>query len=106
VLLATRNTGAQWTQPGQRGGRILTDVFDLPLLRPKLLVEATSLGAAIAGGVGIGLYSGFDIAEDLVQVRSVEEPDPKRAQRYEELYQVFKQAYESLVNVYDRIAAL
>jgi xylulokinase len=35
--------------------QILADVLGLPIVLPELLAEATSLGAAIAGGVGVGL---------------------------------------------------
>jgi xylulokinase len=70
------------------------------------VVEATSLGAAIAGGVGIGLYRDFGAASGLVEVEPGEQPLPDRAARYEELYHVFRRTYESLVGVYDEIAAL
>jgi len=114
ILDAFRDQGAPITALRLIGGgarsalwrQILADVFNLPVLRPKLLVEATSLGAAIAGGVGVGLYPGYGIAGELVQVEAGEEPSPKNAARYEELYQVFKQTYESLVGIYDQIAAL
>ena len=86
--------------------QILADVFGLPVLRPRLLVEATSLGAAIAGGVGVGLYPDYSVAGDLVQVEPGEEPRPEVAARYSELYEVFQETYESLTGVYDRIAEI
>jgi xylulokinase len=86
--------------------QILADVFNLPILRPRLLVEATSLGAAIAGGIGVSLYPDYSIAEQLVQVEAGEEPRPESAARYEELYQVFKRTYDSLAGIYEDIAAL
>ena len=86
--------------------QILADVFNLPILRPRLLVEATSLGAAIAGGIGVSLYPDYSIAEQLVQVEAGEEPRPESAARYEELYQIFKRTYDSLAGIYEDIAAL
>jgi xylulokinase len=86
--------------------QILADVFDLPVLRPQLLAEATALGAAIAGGVGIGLYPDYTVAARLVHVEPGEEPRPQIAARYEELFQVFNETYASLVDIYDRIAEL
>ena len=113
ILDAFRDQGAPITALRLIGGgarsslwrQILADVFNLPVLRPKLLVEATALGAAIAGGVGVGLYSGYDVAGDLVQVEPDKVPRPAVATRYEELYQVFVQTYEALVPVFERIAA-
>jgi xylulokinase len=86
--------------------QILADVYDLPLLRPKLLVEATSLGAAIAGGVGVGLFPDYRVAGDLVRIEPGEEPRPRVSARYQELYAVFVETYRSLEGIYDRIAAL
>jgi len=86
--------------------QILADVFGLPLVRPHLLVEATSLGAAIAGGVGVGLYDGYGVAANLVRVEPGERPRPEAARRYQEIYGVFKETYQALVPVYDRLASL
>jgi xylulokinase len=86
--------------------QILADVFGLPTLRPRLLVEATALGAAIAGGVGVGIYPGYDVSAQLVRVEPGEEPQPVVSARYQELYEVFKDIYASLVETYDRIARL
>jgi len=114
ILDAFRDQGAELSALRLIGGgarsplwrQILADVFGLPVLRPRLLVEATSLGAAIAGGVGIGLYPGYHVAADLVRVTPGEEPDPTSRRRYEELYGIFRETYEALVGIYDRIAAL
>lgn len=94
---------------GARSGvwrQILADVLDHPLLRTELSVEATSLGAAVAGGVAVGLYEGYDVVENLVQVAPGELPDLDRAARYGELYEVFAQTYQVLEPIYERIAAL
>jgi len=84
--------------------QILADVLNLPLLLPTLLVEATSLGAAMAGGVGVGLYAGYEDAGQLVRVEPGEEPRPRIVSRYEDLYQVFQETYAGLVPVYERMA--
>jgi xylulokinase len=84
--------------------QILADVFALPLLRPRLLVEATSLGAAIAGGVGVGLFPGYEVAGRLVQVEPGEAPRPAAAARYRELYQLFQETYTALLPIYEGLA--
>lgn len=85
--------------------QILADALNLPLLRAHLSVEATSLGAAVAGGVGVGLFRGYDVVNELVTVQPGEEPDPQSSRRYEDLYPLFVDAYRSLAPLYDRIAA-
>ena len=113
ILDAFRDQGAPISALRLIGGgarsplwrQILADVFGLPVLQPKLLVEATSLGAAVAGGVGVGLYPDYGVAADLVHVDPGEGPQPAAAARYRELYPLFKETYAALVGVYDRIAA-
>ena len=85
---------------------ILADVLDVPLLRTGLVVEATALGAAIAGGVGISLYPGYEVAADLAPAYPGEEPDPATARRYKAQYAIFREAYDALAPVYERLAAL
>lgn len=86
--------------------QILADVCDKPLLRPLLLEEATSLGAAIAGGVGIGMFQDFSVAEKLVRITATNYPRPETRERYENLYLIFKDAYHALVPIFERIASL
>ncbi len=86
--------------------QILADVLDRPLLRTELSVEATALGAAMAGGVAVGLFDDYDVVRGLVHVAPGERPDPSVAARYAELYDVFAETYEALEPIYNRIAAL
>ena len=86
--------------------QILADVLDLPILLPALTSEATSLGAAIAGGVGVGLYPDFSVAGRLIPVAGAEHPDAGRVAHYDELCRVFQDAYEALAPVFARLAAL
>ncbi len=114
VLGAFREQGAQIPSLRVIGGgarsavwrQILADVLALPLLRPKLLVEATSLGAAIAGGVGVGLCPGYGVSSQWVVVEEAEEPQPAAAAKYDAVYGAFCEAYRALEPTYRRIAAL
>jgi xylulokinase len=86
--------------------QILADVYALPILRPALPTEATSLGAAIAGGVGVGLFPDFRVAHDLVQVEQGEQPNEAHSQRYGALYDLFQRTYTRLVPVFEELAKL
>ncbi len=105
ILDALRSQGA--TIPAMRligGGarlplwrQILADVLGLPILLPDLLAEATSLGAAIAGGVGVGLYPDFSVAQQFVRTHAAEQPDPARQVQYAGLLPQFQGAYWAVV---------
>jgi len=83
--------------------QILADVLGLPIVLPELLAEATSLGAAIAGGVGVGLYADFSVARRLIQVHDAEQPDPVTHARYVDLSLRFHEAYGSLEPVFRKM---
>jgi xylulokinase len=83
--------------------QILADVYGLPILRPHLLAEATSLGAAIAGGVGVGLFPDFRVAYEIVQVEEAEQPSSAAQAHYAELYPLFQETYQALEPIYERL---
>ncbi len=86
--------------------QILADIYELPILRPTLLTEATSLGAAIAGGVGVGLFPDFRVAHKLVRVEAAERPDPAHSQHYAVLYNLFQETYKALEPIFEQLASL
>jgi xylulokinase len=98
-LIGGGGKSALWRQ-------ILADVYNLPILQLSLSAEATALGAAIAGGVGVGLYPDYSIARDLIPVTEAEKPNPKTRVRYEALYELFKESYVALEPIYERLANL
>jgi xylulokinase len=112
ILDAFLEQGAQIKEMRLIGGgarseiwrQILADVYQLPIVRPALVAEATSLGAAIAGGVGVGLFPDFGIAHRFVQARAAEQPDPVRSKRYADLYELFQQTYAALEPTFGQLA--
>ncbi len=112
ILDAFLEQGAQIEEMRLIGGgarsavwrQILADVYELPIVRPTLLAEATSLGAAIAAGVGVGLFTDFAVGHELVQVEKAEQPDPDRSQRYIALCDRFQETYAALEPIFEKIA--
>lgn len=96
ILIGGGAKGALWRQ-------ILADVFGRPTLRPRLLDEATSLGAAIAGGVGVGLFRDFSIVQQCTEIIDRHSPDPEAQKVYEEIYPIFLESYTRLIPVFDRL---
>ncbi|HZB97284.1 MAG TPA: xylulokinase [Candidatus Sulfotelmatobacter sp.] len=91
--------GAEWNA-------IMADIFGLPVLRLRLLEEATSMGAAVAGGIGVGLWKSFGQVDEMVEVASEARPDAQRHRLYDELYSIFNDIYEALdsASVFERLA--
>ena len=60
--------GAVWNQ-------IMADIYGLPVHRLSLLEEATSMGAAVAGGIGVGLWKDFSQVERMIQIERETRPE-------------------------------
>jgi xylulokinase len=76
--------------------RIMADTWGLPVRRRSVVDEANSLGAAVVGGVAVGLLDDWSAARDLSAVEAVFEPDLARHERALEDYGRFAEAYERL----------
>ena len=85
---------------------ILASVYGKTVMALELLEDATSLGAAVAAGIGAGIYENVNVAKDLVNVTSRHEPDPIIHEKYLKLYSLFKKLYLALTPLYDELAAL
>jgi xylulokinase len=90
-------SGAAWRQ-------IMADIYGMPVERPALLAEATSFGAALAGGIGVGIYKDFSMAEELTPIVDTAQPNMELKPVYDRLYQIFNRAYDAFVPLYEALA--
>lgn len=90
---------------GRLWNQIMADVYSVPVHRLAILEEATSMGAALIGGVAVGLYPGFSLIETMNEVAEVIAPDPSARSVYDRIYPIFDQAYDALVPVFDALVS-
>ncbi len=83
--------------------QILCNIFGTPVLVPDYLEEATSMGAAIAAGVGIGAFESFDVVDRFIRIQSEVKPDSRNEGKYAEMKALFDEAYTSLAGLFDRL---
>lgn len=86
--------------------QIMADIYGKPILRPALLEEATSMGAAIAGGIAVGFFPDFSIAEKLTPIVDTQLPNPDNRPVYDRLYNIFNRSYEAFLPIYDELAEI
>ena len=98
--LALIGGGAQ----GDGWPQILADIWGMPVETAVHSIEATSMGAAICAGVGIGLYRSFREAFVARMETRIFNPDRQANAVYRKLCPLFEQAYESLGKVSDGLA--
>ena len=91
---------------GRFWNQLMADVYGVPVDRLTHLEAATSMGAAVVGGVGVGLYPGFDVIDRMNPVAERFEPDPEAGAVHARTMAIFEEAYASLVPVFDQLAEL
>lgn len=68
---------------------------------------ATTLGAAILAGVGVGLYPGFEEAtRRTTRILRAHHPDPARHQRYQSWFELYAELYEQLKETMAKASSL
>ena len=83
--------------------QILADMFGMPILLPELVTEATSLGAAIAGGVGVGIFADFTVTDRFIRTAVAAQPEPAAQARYAQLAPLFQAAYRGLEPIFGQL---
>jgi xylulokinase len=83
--------------------RIFADVWGIRVTRRTLVDEATALGAAIVGGVGVGLFDDFAVAAHFGTQSTEHRPDPERHDRYGREYALFLDAYRRLEPWFEKL---
>ncbi len=91
---------------GRLWPRILAQIWGRPLEMPACPEGATSLGAAVCGGVGIGMYPDYSVAKRMNRTLETISPDADSTERYKAYYEAFNRAYEALVPVYEELAKI
>ncbi|MGB7719032.1 MAG: xylulokinase [Bryobacteraceae bacterium] len=84
--------------------QIMADVYGCPVQSLNFLEEATSMGAAVIGGVAAGLFPDFDVIHRFVRVDRTATPNAENQRVYSRLMPVFEKTYRSLIEVYDDLA--
>ena len=111
ILQAFTDQGAQVQAMRLIGGgararfwnQIMADVYGIPVYRMSVLEEATSMGAALTGGIGVGLYEDFSLAESMNPIDEVIEPNPAAHAFYTELAPIFSASYQVLEPVFEQL---
>jgi len=86
--------------------QIMADVYGCPVQSLNFLEEATSMGAAVIGGVAAGVFPDFEVIHRFVRVDQTATPNAENREVYRKLMPVFEHAYRSLVDVYEEMAGL
>jgi xylulokinase len=76
--------------------QVFSDVWGLPIRRRSLVDEATALGAAVLGGVAVGLFDDFSIAAQLSDISGNFAPNADAHRGYRSSHKRFLDAYRRI----------
>ena len=85
--------------------QIFADVFGKTIVKPNVLEEATSMGAAITGGVGVGLFENFQVIDRFLQPEESFTPDLEKTAVYDAKFKaLFDETYFALKDIFRKLA--
>jgi xylulokinase len=84
--------------------QILADACGCPVRTLTARAEATSMGAAVIGGVACGLFKNFDAVNRFIAVDQTVSPDTERVALYRGRRALMERAYRGLIDVYAGLA--
>ena len=85
--------------------RIICDLFGRKILVPQ--ESDSSFGTAILGGVGIGVFDGFeDAVKRCVHIVEEIEPDMSNHEIYQQIFECYRESEKALTEVYHRLHAV
>ncbi len=100
-IKATTIVFASGASRGKLWCQILADVTGCTIKVPKV-TEATALGAAMAAGVGAGIYSDLKTAsKELVVWNKVYQPNMDNHEKYKEIKNTWQKAYDKQLELVD-----
>jgi len=91
---------------GEVWRQMMADIYNAKILKPNYLEEATSMGAAIIGGVGAGVFKDFNVVDRFIKIESEHEPNENNQQQYLKMMPVFDDCYYALENIYEKLAKI
>ena len=81
--------------------QIFADIMNVELVTFEYMDEAATVGAAVLGGIALGIYADETAVHKFMKVASITYPNAENHEKYKKLMPLFEKVYESQVPVYD-----
>ena len=83
--------------------QMMADAMGCRMLRLDVGGEVGSLGAAVCGGVGVGIYPDFSAANEFLSVEREFEPNLRHTQLYREKLELYRKCYPALKEIFAKL---
>jgi len=86
--------------------QMLADVYQMNIVKTNIDQQAAALGAAALAAVGTGLWSDFNIIDEIHAIEDIANPIPENCAAYARLLPVYKKAGQMHSEIGDMLAAV
>ncbi len=83
--------------------QIVSDILNVECVLAESS-KGAPVGNAVAAGVGVGIYPGYDIVKDWVRLGELHKPNREATARYSKLYALYRDLYPALQPKYRELA--
>ena len=84
--------------------QMMADIYNAKVRSLTVLEEGNSMGAAVLGGIGAGLYKDFTAIDRFIEVQEECIPDPAAAAAYQPVKENFELYYRALEDAFHKTA--
>jgi len=91
---------------GGAKGKVWREIYADVLQKPMVLLsdlETETRGSAFLAGVASGVFSSYEQASEWIETQMIQEPDPKAADAYGQLFEIYKKLYSHLKEDYEEM---
>ncbi len=83
--------------------QIFADIMDAELVVLKYMDETATVGAAVLGGIALGIYKDVTAVEKFMEVKAVTYPNKENHEKYKKIMPLFEKVYEAQVPIYSEM---
>lgn len=84
--------------------QLLADIYGIRACKLNYLEEATSMGAAVAAGIGAGVLEDFTEINRFIKIDEIIEPQITNYKKYDDMKRIFDHCYYALVDVFNELS--
>ena len=83
--------------------QIFADIMNVDLIAYEYMDEAATVGAAVLGGIALGLYEDESAVQKFMKVSSITKPIPENHEQYKKIMPLFEDVYNAMVPLYEKM---
>lgn len=83
--------------------QIFADIMNIELVTYENIDKVAAMGAAVLGGIALGLYKDETAVEKFINITSLTVPNAENHQKYKKIMPLFEEVYEAQKPVYEHM---